>query len=85
MFNISSYLEKFKHLEPQGDSVKNVAQSVIFELIGVKIEKKEMNVKEGVLFLSIPSVVKNEVYMNKRAILEKINNNLKEKAVKDIR
>jgi hypothetical protein len=85
MFNISSYLEKFKRLEPPGDSVKIVAQDVIFEVVGVKIEKKDMSVKDSVLFLSVPSIIKNEVYMNKRGILEKVNGLLKEKMIKDIR
>jgi len=85
MFNISSYLEKFKRMEPPGDSVKIVAQDVIFEVVGVKIEKNEMSVKDGVLFLSVPSAVKNEVYMSKRGILEKVNGLLKEKSLKDIR
>jgi hypothetical protein len=85
MFNISSYLEKFKRLEPPGDSVKIVAQDVIFEVVGVKIEKNEMSVKDSVLFLSVPSAFKNEVYMSKRTILEKVNGLLKEKTLKDIR
>jgi hypothetical protein len=85
MFNISSYLEKFKRLEPPGDTVKSAAQDVIFESIGVKIEKKEMEVRDGILFLSVPSAVKNEIYMNKRGILEKVRGILNEKAVKDIR
>ncbi|MCK9351297.1 MAG: DciA family protein [Candidatus Paceibacterota bacterium] len=85
MFNISSYLEKFKRIEPPGDTVKEAAQPAIFEAVGIKIDKQEMEVKDGVLFLLVPSAVKNEVYMNKRGILEKINNILKEKTVKDIR
>jgi hypothetical protein len=85
MFNITSYLEKFKQMEPPGDSVKIVAQDVIFGVIGVKIEKKEMCVKDSVLFLSVPSAVKNEVYMSKRGILERVNGLLKEKTIKDIR
>ena len=85
MFNISSYLEKFKRLEPPGDSAKKASQQVIFETIGVKIDKKDMTVKDGVLFLSVPSIVKNEVYMNKRGILEKVKEILGEKTLKDIR
>jgi hypothetical protein len=85
MFNIATYLEKFKKLEPAGDTVKTASIQAIFEVVGVKIEKNEMNVRDGVLFLVIPSAVKNEVYMNKGAILEKIKEALGEKAVKDIR
>ncbi len=85
MFNISSYLEKFKRIEPPGDTVKEATQKIIFEVVGMKIEKNEMAVRDGVLFLSVPSTLKNEVYMNKRAILEKTSAILKEKVLKDIR
>jgi hypothetical protein len=85
MFNINSYLEKFKRLEPPGDTVKTAAVRIIFETIGVKVEKNEMNVKDSILFLSVSSSVKNEVYMNKKAILEKTRVLLGSKELKDIR
>ncbi|MCX6735667.1 MAG: DciA family protein [Candidatus Parcubacteria bacterium] len=85
MFNIATYLEKFKKMEAPGDTVKCAAEKAIFESVGIKIEKNEMNVVDGVLFLTVPSIVKNEVYMSKRSILEKMREILKEKAIKDIR
>ena len=85
MFNISTYLEKFKKIEAPGDSVKCAAEKAIFESVGIKIEKKEMNVVDGVLFLFVPSIIKNEVYMSKRGILEKMRMILGEKSIKDIR
>jgi hypothetical protein len=85
MFNIATYLEKFKKMEMPGDAVKCAAEKAIFESVGIKVEKKEMNVVDGVLFLTVPSIVKNEVYMSKRGILEKMRETLKEKAIKDIR
>ncbi|MCX6738652.1 MAG: DciA family protein, partial [Candidatus Parcubacteria bacterium] len=60
-------------------------EKAIFESVGIKIEKSEMNVVDGVLYLTVPSIMKNEVYMSKRSILEKMREILKEKAIKDIR
>ena len=85
MFNIATYLEKFKKMEPPGDSVKCAAEKAILEAVGIRIEKKEMTVVDGVLFLSVSSIVKNEVYMSKRGVLKKMRAILGEKAVKDIR
>lgn len=85
MFNIGSYLEKFKRIEPPGDTVKNAAEMVFLEVVGVKIEKSEMTVKNGIIFLTVPAVVKNEVYMNKKRVIEKIGQLLGTSEIQDIR
>lgn len=85
MFNISSYLQKFQKMESPGDSEKKAAEKAISEIVGVSLERKTMNVINGVLYLTVSSAVKNEIYMNKRGILKKIEETLGENKVKDIR
>lgn len=85
MFNISSYLEKFKKMEPEGDSAKRAAEKAIFETLGVKIEKKDMTARNGALHISAPAALKNEIFMNKRGILRKAQESAGMRAVGDIR
>ena len=72
-------------MEPPGDSEKKAAEKAIFETVGVKVERNSMNVANGVLYLTVSSSLKNEIYMNKQGILSKIQEMLGEAKVKDIR
>lgn len=85
MFNISSYLDKFKKMEPEGDSTKRAAESAIFETLGVKVEKKDMAMRNGVLHISAPASVKSEIFMNKRGILKKARESGGKQTLVDIR
>jgi hypothetical protein len=85
MFNISTYLEKFQKIEPEGESVKRAAKSVILETFGVCVEKKDMAVRNGVLHISTAAALKNEIFMNKRGILKKTQETSRERSLGDIR
>jgi hypothetical protein len=85
MFNISVYLEKFKKIEPEGDSAKRAAEKAIFETLGVKIERKDMSVRNNTLHISAPAALKNEIFMNKRGILQKAQDGAGRQALGDIR
>lgn len=85
MFNISAYLEKFKKIEPEGESAKRVAEKAIFETIGVKVERKEISVRNNTIHISAPAAIKNEIFMNKREILQKARDGAGTRIVGDIR
>lgn len=85
MFNISSYLEKFKKMEPEGELAKRTAQNAILETLGVNIPNTDANVRDGVLHISAPAAVKSEIFMNKRGILKKTRETSGVRAIKDIR
>lgn len=85
MFNVSSYLEKFKKMAPAGDQEKRAAEKAIFESVGIHIEKESLRVSGGILYISASGALKNEVYMNKSGILKKIQEILGDGRIKDIR
>lgn len=85
MFNISSYLEKFKKMEPKGESAKRAAKNAIFETLGVNIQNTDTKVRDGVLHISAPAAVKSEIFMNKRGILKKSQETACAGTIKDIR
>lgn len=85
MFNISAYLEKFKKIEPEGESAKRAAEKAIFETLGVKVERKDMSVCNNTLHISATAAIKNEIFMNKRGILQKAQKSAGAESVVDIR
>lgn len=85
MFNISTYLEKFKKIEPEGESSKRATESAIFETLGVKIERKGVSVRNNTLHISCPAALKNEIFMNKGEILQKAREGLRAGDLEDIR
>lgn len=85
MFNISAYLEKFKKIEPEGESAKRAAHKAIFETLGVKIEKKDMSIHNNTLHISAPAALKNEIFMNKRGILKKAREGATVRGLGDMR
>jgi hypothetical protein len=85
MFHINTYLEKFKKMEPEGDSAKRAAEKAIFETLGIKVGRKDISVKNTVLHISAPAALKNEIFMNKRGILQKTKEMAGTRSISDIR
>jgi hypothetical protein len=85
MFNISSYLEKFKKIEPEGDSAKRATEKAIFETLGVRVERKDMSVRNNTLHISATASLKNEIFMNKGGILKKAQSGVRRGDLGDIR
>lgn len=85
MFNISAYLEKFKKIEPEGDPAKRAVEKSIFETLGVKVERKDMSVRNNTLHISAPAALKNEIFMHKRGILKKAQEGVRRGDLGDIR
>lgn len=85
MFNISSYLEKFKSMEPEGDSMKRAVHEAVFKKTGVRVDKKHMSVRNNILHISAPAALKSEIFMKKREILKIPKENVRSANIKDIR
>jgi hypothetical protein len=85
MFNVSSYLEKFRKMAPDGDVEKRAAERAITESIGMAVEKGALRISGGVLYVSVSGALKAEIYMNKSGILKKIQEILGDNRIKDIR
>jgi len=80
MFNISLYLTKFKNIGQGERLLKESISSAIKEVVGLNIETKNINTKNGEVVINVSSAMKNAIYIKKQAILEKI----KEKNVENL-
>ena len=85
MFNISSYLEKFKSLGLSETLLKENLIATIASLAGVKITRKDITFKNAVAYISVSAVAKNRSFIKKTAILAKIQAEKGEEKLVDIR
>ncbi len=69
MFNIADFLEKFKKFD-QNKTVRteNIINSVE-KIIGIKIDKKNITIKNGVLYIQGSPTLKQEIFLKKENLL----------------
>lgn len=87
MLNIGNFLEKFKNIAAPDKFVKGVLIAVINDAAGVGIEKDDIDVRNGTIFLSIDPIIKNEIFLKKNEIMENLTKKLSayKKTIRDIR
>lgn len=77
MFNISSFLEKFKNITHPDKFIKDEFIGVAKDILGINIKKENIAVRDGKIFLSVDPIVKNEIFLRKEAVLENLKERLK--------
>ena len=87
MFNIGNFLEKFKNITPPDKFVKEVLIDVVKDVVSVEIEKDNIDVRNGTIFISVDPIIKNEIFLKKSEVMENLKEKLKiyKKTIKDIR
>ena len=69
MFNIRQYLEKFKKIQADSETEK---EAVIKVLLEFSIPVDGVVIKNKVATVQASSIAKNQIYMKKAQILEKL-------------
>lgn len=82
MFNISIYLDKFKKIESKSSSLKNNIIDSVNKILKINIDKKDVEIRNGVIYLKVNPVVRNEIFINKVNIIKELG--IKNLAVKAI-
>ncbi len=72
MLNLSSLLEKFKHLKDPKEEREKIV-SIISKCLGFEIESNLVDLKKGILYLNVSGYIKTEVFMKKEFILNDLN------------
>jgi hypothetical protein len=67
--------------EVKKESIKNVLQ----EVIKIKIESTEIEIKNNTVYLNIKPIYKNEVFLQQERIISALEKTLGKKAPKNIR
>jgi len=82
MFNISIYLDKFKNIESKSSVLKNIIIDSVKNVLKADIDKKNIEIKNGIIYLKVNPVLKNEIFINKNSIIRELN--LKNLAIKGV-
>jgi hypothetical protein len=83
---MSGLLDKFRNLIASSVETENVIIREVELSTKVKLEKSELSVKQNILYLKISPTKRNEIFLRKESVLEKINKDLPEKSrIRDIK
>jgi hypothetical protein len=73
MLNISGFLEKFKKFDQHKTAqLENIINN-IEKIVGVKVERKNLSIKDGVLFVSGSPALRQEIFLKKQHLLHAIS------------
>lgn len=82
--DISPFLNKFKHIKPPDDAVKDVCIKTIKEILDISLQKSEIKIQHNKITLFTNPTVKNEIFLHRMRVLKEINNTLAGKNIQDI-
>lgn len=72
MKNITTFFDRFKDLTPPNDSIKTVVADALYEVLGARVDKKNISVFRGVAHVRAPSVLKSTIAIRRGEVLESI-------------
>ena len=85
MFNINSFLDKFRANLAKDSFLLEMIQSTIKKTTHIEIPIKNIHIKSGrVSIIGVSSVVKSELFLKKTDIIQKINNQGGYRNIRDI-
>jgi hypothetical protein len=74
--HITSFFEKFKKIIFQKNQIKEIVIKNISEIISYQIKDNWIDIKKNEVNLKTSPLLKNEILIHKKEILEKINQEL---------
>lgn len=83
MFNISQFLERFKHLETNETGMRSAISDAIHQIVGVNVPLEAISYKNSVISLKIDGALKSELYIKKQKMFDTLKKTLPH--LKDIR
>lgn len=83
MFNLHSFLEKFKDLKDPKEE-KTLLSNIIFDRAGVKVKEGEITVQKGTVFIQASSLYKTRIFLTKQEILSRIAEELPHLNIREI-
>jgi hypothetical protein len=85
MFNIVSYLERFKNFGVKETEFKEWILACVKEETGRDVSKNDVRVQGDSIFIKANPMLKSELFMKKGSLLGKINLKNSKTTIKDIR
>ena len=85
MIEIKDLLSRFTDILLSEKGKKESIRSAISEVVKVKINSKDVKIKNNIIYLNIKPIYKNEIFMKQDQIFLKLKESLGKKTPKHIR
>ncbi len=86
MFNIATFLEKFRKVDTEKTLLKGTVAQILFQYGDVSIDPKELSIKNGILHIHTASpALKNQIFFKKSLIFKAFQEKLGEGVIRGIR
>lgn len=82
---LGNFLARFATLAPPERIIVEAVQAVIAEDFRITLSKEHIRIVKDSVTLSVPSVVRQEISKNKKAILERINKKIGSERIFELR
>jgi hypothetical protein len=76
MKELKDFLGNIHKLLFKEESKKKLLQEIFFNLLNIKIETENMEIKNNIVFLKIKPIYKNEIFLQKEKLLLSIKKDL---------
>jgi hypothetical protein len=76
MLEIKDLLGRFSNIILSGEGRKQILKEALFEATGIIIETKNISIKNNVVYLNIKPIYKNEIFLKKDKIFEKLKDKI---------
>lgn len=83
--HITSFLDKFKKIIFQKEELKNIIVKTIKDEIHHQVANDSVKIKNGCIYIQASPILRSEIMMHKKQILDKLKNTLPENHFSDIK
>ncbi len=73
MKSITDLFSKYANIEPPARAQKDAVVKALKDVLDVDISRDAVEITKGVAFLSVPSVLKQEIRFHEQEIIERTN------------
>lgn len=85
MIEVKDLLSKFEGIIASKEAGVVAVQKSIKDVCGLELKKTDIFIKGGDVYLSTKPIYRNEIFLNREGIIEKIESILGEKSPKNLR
>lgn len=87
--NIADYLEKFFTITPPKKFYQGEVVRALKEILNINLSENDVEYRLGIIYIqnspTISGALKNEIFLNKEKIIQRLSQKIKNSGIKDIR
>jgi len=85
MIEIKDLLLNFRNILLTEDLKKDLIIRIIFSIVGIQLNREDIKIQNGVLYLNTKPIYKNEIFIKQKEILSNLKQELGRKSPVEIR